>query len=222
MGRLPDARRELEEVVAEKRQLGNRSTLAASLGALANVLRTQGDLTGARRLAAEQCAIVESLQGKPLLAGCRLVLAQLLLDEGRNQEARQALMELLADFEPASFGPVELGDLAMLRFATGDSTGARESVAVALRKLRPLGTIPDRSLPVGLAAARIAGSIPEIQKVAGEAARMNLIQIALEARLALVEMSPRDAGARMPPSWRRRGSKGLCPDREEGNESGEV
>jgi DNA-binding winged helix-turn-helix (wHTH) protein/tetratricopeptide (TPR) repeat protein len=190
LGRLPDARRELEEAIARKRELGNRGSLAASLGALALVLRAQSDLEGARRVTEEQCAILESLHQRSGLPACRMMRARLLLDAGHLQEARVEVVKVVTDSKPELFGPIDLARLALLQLDTGDQRGALDSVAGAQRKLpRPANT-PDWSLPVALAAARVARSIPQLQKVAEQAEKLSLIPVMLEARLAMLPLSP--------------------------------
>jgi DNA-binding winged helix-turn-helix (wHTH) protein/tetratricopeptide (TPR) repeat protein len=182
LGRLSDARSELEDVVARKRELGNRASLATSLGVLSGVLRAQGDLAGARRLSEEEC----SIRSRP---SCRMMLARLMLDEGRANEARAAISQLTADLQPDTLRPADLSALALLQFDTGDPQAARKSLTAAESKLRDPVAIPDRSLPVSIAAAKIAKSVPQLQQVAAQAGKLGLTPLALEARLAIAELN---------------------------------
>ncbi len=189
MGRLSEAHRELEGVVVQRRKLGNQRLLAYALGDLAAVLHAQDDIPGARKLSEEQCSIEESLPSSQNLAACREELARLFWEEGREQEARTALAKLLKDFKPGSLGLFELTNLATLRWQTGDVKGARESLAIVQRRIQHQEKAPESSLPVELAAARIQVSIARMQQVATEAAKLGLAGTALDARLALLEMT---------------------------------
>ena len=183
LGKLKDARSELEEVVAGERVLGNRSLLAHSLGVLATVLRAEGDISGARRLSEEQCGISNR-------ANCRIMMVRLLLDEGRSAEARDALAKLSPEFPADSLGPADLGALAMLQFDSGDVRAAKETLTIVERKLRFQAELPDRNLPLALAAAEIGKSTTGLQQVAAQAEKIGLMPLAFEARLAIAEVSP--------------------------------
>ena len=196
LGRLPDAHKELEDVVAQRRALGNKRQVSLSLADLAAVERAQGDLAGARRLIQEECTIDESLPSRQGLAGCREQLARMDWEEGRETDARAALAKLLADFKPPSFDTDGLIDLAALRFETGDSKGAKDSLVIAQRRVKRQEKATEWSLSIDLLSARIDGSPARGQQVAAKAAKANLVVLTLEAQLALVEMKP--AGLRRP------------------------
>ncbi len=208
-GDLGAARQHFEASLAICQKLGNRSLEASAQFGLAEVLARQDDLAGARAAHEEALQLRTDLGEKSQEAASRLALATTLLETGdpttllrAEQEARAAAEELgrqeaLGDqalaLAVAGEAAVGLGHAAPARDAMNRArnliaqTGAREDVKTRLSvALKTARTLPPAE------AAR------ELETVLAEAAKVGLVEVRLEASLALANLdrSPRGAARR--------------------------
>src|SRR5260370_22840331 len=102
----------------------------------------QGDLSGARKTAEEQCAIRETLNEKRQLAVCRIDLAELSIETAKPSEIRVILDKILAEPVDVPSSPSALNKIARLWIAAGDLKKARELVADSQRKVKSTTYIP--------------------------------------------------------------------------------
>ncbi len=174
----PAARRLYEESAALRRQIQDRSGLAASLSYLSMVAREQSDYAAARRLCSETLTLYEEMadEGGAAMATCRL--AEIDHIEGDYVAARRGYERSLAIYRQLGRSPFlawslhHLGRLALdqgdhaaagawmreglaVRRAEGDALGVLYSLA-ALASLAAADGRPERALRLAGAAAALA------------------------------------------------------------------
>jgi DNA-binding winged helix-turn-helix (wHTH) protein/tetratricopeptide (TPR) repeat protein len=200
-GHVSDARRRLEEIIPVDRTTGDKSALARRLANLSAALGIQGHFAEAETVAAEECAIHESLAAIAALAACRVRLAELWLSEGRGRDARAAIDRTGAEVGAASLAPVDLARLAGLYLSAGDAKRAASTIAEARRALEGRALVPEHAIAVAIAGARVeaaSGRVSDARRrlaqAKSEAERLGLLPLALEARLAMAERGARPAG----------------------------
>jgi eukaryotic-like serine/threonine-protein kinase len=194
-GELAAARRSFESSLALCRQTGNKSASASALFGLAEVLAREGRTQEARQRHEEAIALRTQLGEKGTLAESRLALAAALLDAGDAPQAgalARAAAEELGRQGATSNQALALAVSALAAEAQGDAGRAREAIDDALALTERDQTLRAR-LAVELAAARLRRvDDPEavLQAVAERAARSGLLELRLQADLALAERQP--------------------------------
>jgi Tfp pilus assembly protein PilF len=198
-GDLPGARVAYAEALALRRSSGDRGSVAGTLRGLAKVLLAQGDLAGARRLHEEALAIRRELGEKGGVAGSLMSLAEVALEEGRPDLALEALRGVAEEFRAEQRLDEEAyAEAARARAlsAAGRASGERAAIERALAAARRSGS-REAMLTVTVVAARLRAlesgracgqalrdAVEALGQAAGEAARADLVALALEARLA--------------------------------------
>lgn len=202
-GELPAARRNFAAALTLARQTGNRSAAAYSLFGLGEVLARQGSTGEARKKHEEALALRTQLGEKGTAAESRLALAHVLLDAGDPEHASRmaadAAGELGLQGAPGNQA-LALATAALAAEARGDAAGAREAIDRATLLMQGTQDLRAR-LTVEMVAARLdRTAAPEkaLQDVAIQAGRAGLLDVRLEADLALAERAARqDGGARL-------------------------
>jgi tetratricopeptide (TPR) repeat protein len=203
-GDLAGAESHCRASLAGSRALGDRRLSAYALFDLGEALVERGDLDGARSAHAEALTIRQELGEKTTSAESGLALARVTLEEGRAAHAAEELRRLLPAFEAADSVADQALARAMLSralFAAGQEREAEEHAARAVR-LVEASERPDLRLAVLVASAGArSGSDREVrarlEEARGEAHRIGLVGLELEARLARAEIDARrgDRGA---------------------------
>ena len=196
-GHVNDARRRLEEIVPIDRKTGDKSALARRLANLSAALGAQGHPAEAGKVAAEECAIHESLAATKALTACRVRLAELWWAEGRQRDARTSIDRIGTE---VSLPPIDLARLAGLYLRMGDAKRAAATIADARRALegpRIRSRARHRRLDRGRSRrgprpGRVDEARRRLALAKSEAERLGLLPLALEAKLTMVEKGTRD------------------------------
>lgn len=208
-GDLGAARQRFAEALAAGRAIGNQTSTASALFGLGEVLLREGKLAEARQRHEEALGLRTTLGEKGTAAESRLALATLGLEAGDAVRAGDGAEETAKEFARQGVGDhqaLALSLSALAWRARGDGRRAREAIdrATALlagnQDLRARLTVELRAArirsaagPGGLA-GRPRGGKQADQAVLGaleEAKRAGLLELRLEAELALAE-SARD------------------------------
>jgi ATP/maltotriose-dependent transcriptional regulator MalT len=175
---------------------GNTRYVASALFGLGEVRRETGDAKGARAAHERALALRRQMDDKFGVAGSRVALAQLDLDEGRTGEAETSLREAAAIFsaERAPDGEAEAQVMLARALRAKESLAAATEVARRGEAVATNSERPRVRIAVGLELARLlsAKAPPEATRYA-EAALAQARQVGgtgleLEARLALAEI----------------------------------
>jgi tetratricopeptide (TPR) repeat protein/TolB-like protein len=212
-GRLDLARPPLDEALAVARERGDREGTARSLFGQALVLTAAHQGAAARGLLEEALAIRLELGQKGYAGDVKTALADLALDDGRNNDAATLLRAAVEEFQREG----RLDDEAMARVALGraqaaggEAAAARESIARGLElasrsqsvEVRLTAAIPAQRLratsgpPAAPCGAPQAKALQAIQAAAAEAARLGFVELELAARLAQGDAEMRCGRAR--------------------------
>ena len=196
-GDLLRARELYEESRATFQDLGNKSLLAQELSRLGELDLINGDLGSARRRHEEALALRKQLGEKAAVAESQLHLAQIALHQGDTQSAQAAANEAAAGFASANRADDEAMATAVLaRLLLGQEKYPQSLQAIQRAEKLSMNS-SDRGIPLSVAitgasirAARgdTAKSLKDLDTVIREARRAKLIQLELEARLALAEI----------------------------------
>ena len=203
-GELQQARREVEPQIASLREYGaDPWQLGSALAVLGDIGSAEGDLVGARKSYQEALDVLKKANSP--LAGARVSLAGLAMDEGHPEEAEMLLREAIAEFERDKSTGDEIDGYASLSRALlmrGKVVEARDAISHAF-KLADLREFPVISLPLQILRARataaatkpgtprrgdIAAAQQELLAVIQKAKQLSLYKIGIEARLALGEL----------------------------------
>jgi len=206
-GELAAARGDFNAALTLARQTGNKSASAYSLFGLGEVLAREGDAAEARRRHEEALALRTQLGEKGTAAESQLALANVLLDAGdpaRAADLARTAAEELGRQGAASDQARALAAGAQAEAARGNLTAAREAIGRAAAIVRGNQGSHDLQsrLSVELAAARLGQSEePVLRSVAGQAARAGLLDVRLQAELALAQRAAQgktgDGGAKL-------------------------
>ncbi len=193
-GELKAARSDFETALRLARQTGNRSASAYSLFGLGEVLAREGRDAEARQQHEEALALRTQLGEKSTSAESRLALAGVLLDSG--DLARSADLARAAGEEMSRQGA--LADQARALALTALSAGGRGDTEAARDALSRAGALVRGGqdllalLTVELAAARVnRGGEPALRSIAERANRAGLLDMRLQAELALAQRAAR-------------------------------
>jgi serine/threonine protein kinase/tetratricopeptide (TPR) repeat protein len=203
-GELAAARRSFDSALALARQTGNKSASAYSLFGLAEVLAREGNAEEARKRHEEALALRTQLGEKGTSAESRLAMANVLLDSGDPAHAAdlaRAAAEELGRQGAASDQARALATAALAEDARGNAAAARDAIGRASALVQGRQDLQSR-LTAELAAARLNRSEePALQGIADEAAWAGLLDVRLQAELALAQRAAQgrdgDGGAKL-------------------------
>jgi serine/threonine protein kinase/tetratricopeptide (TPR) repeat protein/TolB-like protein len=195
-GELATARKHFQDSLVLCRQTGSKSASAYALFGLGEVLARQGDLAAARQRHEAALDIRRGLGEKATVAESQAALAAVLLDTGDAASAAALAGSAAGELgrQGATAGQaVALTTLAQAAAARGDAAAAREAIDRAA-VLAGSGQDLRARLTVQLRAAQLRPSAdagPALQAVLAQASHAGLLDLQLEARLALARL---DAG----------------------------
>jgi tetratricopeptide (TPR) repeat protein/tRNA A-37 threonylcarbamoyl transferase component Bud32/TolB-like protein len=196
LGELAAARQSFRSSLALCRQTGNKSASAHALFGLGEVLAREGKTEEARKNHEQALALRTELGEKGTLAESRLALAAVLFDAGdrvRAGDLARAAARELGHQGAASGEALALALVARIAQVHGDIEEAREAINRAKGLLTGKDQDLKARLTVALAAARLGREkAPRavLTGVADQAARAGLLELRLEADLALAEREP--------------------------------
>ncbi|HEX4965718.1 MAG TPA: tetratricopeptide repeat protein [Thermoanaerobaculia bacterium] len=203
-GELAAARASFEAALTLARQTGNKSASAYSLFGLGEVLAREGNVAEARKRHEEALALRTQLGEKGTSAESQLALANVLLDAGDAAGAAGLASAAAAELGhqgAASDQARALAALALAEDARSNAAAARDSLSRATALIQGNQDLQSR-LTVELAAARLGRSEePAIRSLADQASRAGLLDLRLQADLALAQRAaqgkPGDGGAKL-------------------------
>jgi tetratricopeptide (TPR) repeat protein/tRNA A-37 threonylcarbamoyl transferase component Bud32 len=231
-GDLGGARRRFEEALAGSRAIGSQTASAYALFGLGEVLARQGQLDEARRDHQAALGLRTGLGEKGTAAESRLAIAELDLAAARSGPAPPAASSLAAvaaaaeavagELEKQGAADAEARALSLAGVAAaaaGDTSRARSAIDRATALLQASSAAPaSQDLRTHLTVAlRAASLLPPAQRqeaaaalagVRDEATRSGLLELRLEAELALAEQ----ARASGPPATARALAAALQPE----------
>jgi hypothetical protein len=196
-GRLSDARARLEERLPIDRKLGRPINIGVDVYRLSQERFQAGDLEAAQKFNAEGCQIFQSIKDKTNLAICHIRQAEISLAQGKTEEARGTVENLVTEVKATTVVPGELANLAILQLVLGNGPQAIQTLEMARKTLRSGTFGPENSIGVAIAEARIedaASPRPALSKLAraqSEAQKLGLTLLRFEARLAAAEIQSR-------------------------------
>ncbi len=183
-----------DESRATFEELGNKSSLAHTLSRLGDLHLIDGDLASARQKYEQALALRKQLGEKGSVGESQLALAQTSLYEGDPASAETAAKAASDEFRLANRPDDEASAMAVLARSLLDREKYAES-AEAIQRAEELSMkSSDRSVRLSVAitgaSIRAAGgetakSLKDLEQVIREARNGRLIQLELEARLAL-------------------------------------
>jgi tetratricopeptide (TPR) repeat protein len=202
-GELEAAVKTYEQGIALSRQAGEKTYLSAMLGDYGNALAARGDVAGARKTYGDALALQQELGQKPDAALTRVSMADLDLQEGRFGAAEASARAALADPELAKTpagAPTARVVLARALLESGRAADARPFASEA-RNLAAKAESRGLRLQVEVGASAVEGlasepagaraALERLEKLRAEAARLGLVPVQLEARLALAQVQQR-------------------------------
>jgi len=198
-GELPAARSKFEAALRLARQTGNKSATAYSLFGLGEVLAREGNGAEARKQHEEALALRIQLGEKGTSAESQLALAGVLLDSGdtaRSADLARAAAEELSRQGAASDQARALALTALTASGRGDAAGARDALGRATTLVQNSQDLLSH-LTVELAAARLNRSEePVLRRIAEQATRAGLLDVRLQAELALAQRAAQGGGGK--------------------------
>ncbi len=210
-GELVEARRAFEEALAISGEIGSVFGEAWASRHLAGVLAEQDD-PGAAREALERAMERFVELGQPTSrAATQAMLARVVLDQGAVAEAQTLALDARSGIAGQKARSVEAVLEAVLAAAAA-AQGRRDEAIAAVERSEDLLAAsgdPVERLDVGILCARARASsgstakaVISLDAAIGEARRLGLIAVELEARLARAEVGALDPAARPDPGFR--------------------
>ncbi|HEV7670934.1 MAG TPA: tetratricopeptide repeat protein [Thermoanaerobaculia bacterium] len=202
-GNLGAAKQQFDESLALCKKLGNRSLEASARYGIAEVLAREGDLAGARIAHEEALRLRSELGEKSQEAASRLGLATVLLAAGDAASLARAETEARAAAEELGRQGA-IGDQATALAVAGEAgerlghAGPARQAAGQARKLIAGNQDAKARLSVVLRTARTlpaAAAQKELEAALAEAEKIGLVELRLEASLALANLDRSPAGA---------------------------
>jgi eukaryotic-like serine/threonine-protein kinase len=196
-GDLTRAHELYEESRAAFEALGNKSSLAYALSRLGDLDLINADVGSARKSHEQALAIRKQVGEKGGLSESQLALAQIALHEGDAISAEASAKEAISGFSSANRPDDEATATAVLARALLNREKRAESSEAIQRaeQLSAKSGEPGVRLSIAITGASIraalgdtAKSMKELDGVIREARTTKLIQLELEARLALAEI----------------------------------
>jgi serine/threonine protein kinase/tetratricopeptide (TPR) repeat protein len=200
-GELAAARSQFEAALRLARQTGSKSAAAYSLFGLGEVLAREGNDAEARKQHEEALALRTQLGEKGTSAESQLALAGVLLDAGdtaRSADLAHAAAEEMGRQGAASDQARALALTALTAEGRGEAAAARDALGRATALVQG-GQDLLSSLTVELAAAHVNRSQePMLRSIAERASRAGLLDVRLQAELALAQRAAQqDGGAKL-------------------------
>ncbi len=192
-GELAAARKDFQDSLALCRETGSKSASAYALFGLGEVLFRQGHLDEARQRHQEALDLRRGLGEKATEAESEAALAAVLLESGDAKQAQELAQSAAGELNrqgDTAGQAVALSTAALASAAQGNTAAARESID---RSELLAGNDQDlrARLTVQLRAAGLrqdARSEQAVQAVAARASQAGLLDLQLEARLALARI----------------------------------
>jgi eukaryotic-like serine/threonine-protein kinase len=196
-GELTAARSQFEAALHLARQTGNKSAAAYSRFGLGEVLAREGNVAEARQQHEEALALRTQLGEKGTSAESQLALAGVLLDSGdtaHSADLAHAAEEEMSRQGAASDQARALALTALTAQGRGDNAAARAALGRATALVQGSQDLLSH-LTVELAAARVSPSPePVLQSIAERATRAGLLEVRLQAELALAQRAAQGKG----------------------------
>ena len=197
-GKMKQARAHIEEAVKQLRNEAGQNFSGALLE-LADLLKSSGDLDGARRNFEESLAVRQKLRDAGLVAECEAEFSDLALEEQRPEDAELRIRPAIAEFEKENMEPDLVSAYTVLSRALlmqGKVDEARTAIERAAEYDR---STPDPSLrlPIEIERARVEAvkhapasaqaARQGLRSAAATAKKLGYFNLECEARLALGE-----------------------------------
>jgi eukaryotic-like serine/threonine-protein kinase len=190
-GFLTEAKKNIEQAIEKSRELQLQGDTVSALTALGGVLLAQGDLAGGEKNYRESLAIGTRVGGKSWIAGSKLSLASLILEQGQPQQAEPLAREAVAEFqaEKSTDQEIEARDiLAQILMAQQRFSEAQAEIESA-RKLSSPNVLVSLGLDITnnglrLQTGHARESIQDLEKIIKRAKGMKLLTYEFQARLA--------------------------------------
>ncbi len=194
-GDVPKARIWHDQALVISDEIADPYLTGFVLEALATDLLAEGDLSGARRMSDDARAIRRRLGGEGTLAKSQVTAALVLLENGRASEAEALAREAAGVYRANARHDDEAAAnvvLARTLLAQAKPVEAEAALSGARDRARSSQN-PTVRLSVAMADAELAAGRPDeairiLEAVVGEAHRLGLVKLELEARLALGEI----------------------------------
>jgi predicted negative regulator of RcsB-dependent stress response len=196
-GDVTEARKNYEQALELRREMGSKSQLALTLNDLGEVFLVQGDFAAARKQFEESLTIRSELGERTNVGDCQLFLASLALEEGRPSEAellsRKALEAYKTD-EGAGAEAQARAYLARSLLAQGQTDKAQEALA-GVPELAKRSQDRRVCFFVDIVSARVRASLGKhaeaeaiLKRALTETKASDSVRYQLETRLALGEL----------------------------------
>jgi eukaryotic-like serine/threonine-protein kinase len=210
LGRVREAHQLAQSAIdAIRPNQGGYQYLTSAINMLGDILKSEGDLTGARKQFEESLAIQQKV-GEPV-GETQVELADLALDEGRLDHAETPLRSAIAEFEKEKADPDTISAYTVLSRALlkqGKVNEAHNAIGHAAELARG-SSDPTLKLSIAIQNARVemANAAQETELVAARmqlhatiatAKRLGYYGLECEARLALAELE-----SKINPAWGR-------------------
>jgi eukaryotic-like serine/threonine-protein kinase len=190
-GFLTEAKKNIDQAIEKSRELQLQGDTVSALTALGEVLLAQGDLAGADKSYRESLEIGTRVGGKSWIAGSKLSVASLMLEQDQPQQAEPLAREAVAEFQAEKASDQEIGAhdilaqilIAQLRFpeAQAEIDSARKLSSQNVLVSLGLEITNDR---LRLQTGHASESIQDLERIITRAKGMKLLTYEFQARLA--------------------------------------
>jgi len=205
-GDMAASKKAIEDGLSLARELGDKEVIAIGLYDAADYLLDQGELTAAQQAFEQSLAIDKQRKDVESVAETEAALAGVFLELRQPARALQLASESAAAMRKVKNNRVEIPAqivLARAALAQNRVTTAREAIARATALSAGLvSDSPSHRLTLATWSARVnaadgksALATQELQKALDELGPRAILQVRLEARLALAEMTRASSGA---------------------------
>lgn len=209
-GRIQDAHRHAQQAVeAIRAEKGGFGYLAGAMIVFGEVLKSEGNLEGARQQFEQTLAMGQRLQEGELIGESQVELADLALDEKHPEQVEPLLKPAIAEFEKENGNPdatTAYTDLSRALLMEGKIDEARKAIQHA-SEISAKSTDPTLKIPVSIQTARVematashgspnaALANQELQSAIRTARKFGYYNLECEARLALGELEAKTTPA---------------------------
>ena len=205
-GDVKDAHRLAQQAIDVFREnKGGYQYLTGAMLVLGEVLKSEGDLQGAKQQFQETVDIRQKVGEMGLVRESQVALANLAVEEGQPAQSEPLLRLAIPDFEKEKGNPATISAYTSLSRALlmqGKLDEARKAIQHAA-ELGHHSPDPELTLPIAIQTARVEAATPEqnpsghaalararqrLHSTIGTARKLGYYQIECEARFALVEL----------------------------------
>jgi len=196
-GDLPGANQMFQQAVSIQREIDDKSFYASSLVSIGNLRRQRGDLDGARKIYEEALSLRRQLGEKGSVAETQVALGALDCDTGQASEAETLARAATQEFQAERESDNEIQSETLLSrslLEQGKIADAQQSMARALALSRKSADITVR-LPLAIQHAYTLAAAKDLteserltRNVLAESTKLGMVQIQLEASLAIGEV----------------------------------